>query len=230
MFELNKSISDWRANLQSAGSIDATDADELEIHLRDSLDTLGELGLSEEEAFLVAAHRVGGTPDLAVEYSKVNTTAVWRRRVRWMAAGGLALIVCQAVANTVGLAAQAVTAWLGGTGTLMGGSSVAASAAAWIAFGAVVMLTARGAVIGHGFSRIGVVGFAAAAGAILLAACAARIATTIVLVRTLPANQFGEAALQIAYGNGAVATLLPIALILLLLALRPSKAVRVQSA
>jgi hypothetical protein len=43
--------------------------------------------LSEEEAFLVASRRIGGSGALEKEFGKVNGNAVWLERVMWMMIG-----------------------------------------------------------------------------------------------------------------------------------------------
>jgi len=72
MFDLEKSVRAWTDGLRSRGAFRAEDVVELESHLREEIDGLAKLGLSGEEAFLVAERRVGRPEALAAEYAKVH--------------------------------------------------------------------------------------------------------------------------------------------------------------
>lgn len=63
------------------------DVEELESHLRDSVETLSKSGLSTDEAFLVAARRAGSPSELESQYDTVNTASIWRARALWMISG-----------------------------------------------------------------------------------------------------------------------------------------------
>lgn len=90
MSELERQVRAWRESIRAVGSLTGDDVEELEAHLMDSARDLRRVGLSEEEAMLVALRRVGGPSMLAVEYRKVNPGLVWARRCYWMTAGFLA--------------------------------------------------------------------------------------------------------------------------------------------
>ena len=72
MFDLEERVRAWTDGLRSRGAFRSEDVVELESHLRDEIDALTKIGLSAEEAFLVAEHRVGGPEALAAEYAKVH--------------------------------------------------------------------------------------------------------------------------------------------------------------
>jgi len=57
MFDLESQIRKWKAHLYSAGSISSSDMEELESHLRDSIDELNKNHIDGEEAFLLAVRR-----------------------------------------------------------------------------------------------------------------------------------------------------------------------------
>lgn len=63
------------------------DLDELECHLDDSVGELQTRGLSAEEAFIIATRRIGPTPVLATEFSRVNNPAIWTDRLLWAVLG-----------------------------------------------------------------------------------------------------------------------------------------------
>jgi hypothetical protein len=68
MSELDTRIVQWREQLLQNGSFYADEVEELESHLRESIDRLVAAGLSEDEAFLVATHRLGSRKELKMAY------------------------------------------------------------------------------------------------------------------------------------------------------------------
>ncbi|MCP4711113.1 MAG: hypothetical protein GY869_21035 [Planctomycetes bacterium] len=87
MFSLKEAIGQWRDDLEQREAYSGSDVAELESHLRDEIDNLTLVSLSEEEAFLVATARLGNRDVLAREFAKVNGKAIWLRRFFWMAGG-----------------------------------------------------------------------------------------------------------------------------------------------
>ena len=79
MFELESQIRKWRDHLRATGTVGAQDLEELESHLRDSVDDLTGRGVSTEEAFLVSIRRMGDAQALSHEYAKISTESVWRQ-------------------------------------------------------------------------------------------------------------------------------------------------------
>jgi hypothetical protein len=90
MRSLENLIENWRNELSAQPSFNQENLDELEDHLRMSLETMQKSGLSEEEAFLIASRRMGSTQNLDSEYGKINTVERWTRYMRWMVTGILA--------------------------------------------------------------------------------------------------------------------------------------------
>ena len=84
MRSLENLIENWRNELSAQPSFTQENMEELEDHLRMSLETLEKSGLSEEEAFLIASRRMGSTQNLDLEYGKINTVERWTRYIRWM--------------------------------------------------------------------------------------------------------------------------------------------------
>jgi hypothetical protein len=80
-------IQEWRRTLQQTHVFRSDDLDELESHLKDEIQTLLKAGLSEEEAFWIAEHRVGDGDKLVEEYRKVNASVIWKKRVLLMLGG-----------------------------------------------------------------------------------------------------------------------------------------------
>ena len=86
-FDLNRAIQQWRENLGQSPAFRSENLNELESHLRDSVATFETRGLSAEEAFLVAARRIGASSALEPEFGKVNGQAIWLDRFFWMLMG-----------------------------------------------------------------------------------------------------------------------------------------------
>ncbi len=87
LFELNRAIEQWRGELAQSPAVRVENLDELESHVRDAISDLQGHGLSEREAFIVAAGRVGGGDAVAAEFGKVNGAAIWLDRMLWMLIG-----------------------------------------------------------------------------------------------------------------------------------------------
>jgi hypothetical protein len=112
MFDLDEAVRAWGEKMRDARTCQTEDVLEMESHLRETVADLSAGNLSEEEAFLVAARRLGSVGELAEEFGKVNPTLVWRHRLFWMAAGCLALLFIRGIhysAITLGFAAAAAS-------------------------------------------------------------------------------------------------------------------------
>jgi hypothetical protein len=83
-FDLNLAIRGWREDLASSAAFRSENLNELESHLRDSIDRLRTRELTDEETFLIATRRVGNTQRLEQEFGKVNSAAVWFDRCLWI--------------------------------------------------------------------------------------------------------------------------------------------------
>ncbi len=86
-FILNNAIQSWRDGLGRSPNLREENLAELEGHLRDSVAALQGQGLSEEEAFLLAARRLGHPAGLESEFAKINRREVWVNRLLWMLIG-----------------------------------------------------------------------------------------------------------------------------------------------
>ncbi|MBL7254215.1 permease prefix domain 1-containing protein [Paractinoplanes lichenicola] len=79
--ELEAQFAQWRAYVRRRPELVESDADELEDHLRDSVDTLVERGLAPDEAFLIAVKRMGGLDDLSREFAREHSERLWKQLV-----------------------------------------------------------------------------------------------------------------------------------------------------
>ena len=81
MESLESQIAEWRAYVGQARVVDGRDVEELEVHLRDQIVDLGEAGLAEDEAFLVAVKRMGSVDSLSREFAQEHSERLWKQLV-----------------------------------------------------------------------------------------------------------------------------------------------------
>jgi hypothetical protein len=135
MFDLEEAIASWKTAQRANGeSLPADAPAELESHLRDQIAEFREFSqLSDEEAFLLACHRLGEPAALDHEFAKDGTGILWARRIFWMLAGYLAVKAVVATAIVAGGAVRTAT-MLGSQGGFPT-MSVVAGAIATLLFG-----------------------------------------------------------------------------------------------
>ena len=98
MSDLNARIARWRMGLEAGDALTDEALDELEGHLRDEHDDLVERGLSDDEAFLIAARRLGRSEQLDAEFAKIAPPGGWGRRAHFLVLGaGLGLLGIQVI-------------------------------------------------------------------------------------------------------------------------------------
>ena len=83
-FNLDQAVAAWRAELARHPGPAPADLRELEAHLREGFAELQKKDLSDEEAFLIARHRVGPSPAVAGEFAKRAPRPLWRSRGFWV--------------------------------------------------------------------------------------------------------------------------------------------------
>lgn len=139
MFDLNNALRDWREQLRREGRCRADDVDELEEHLREEMAAFSRAGLSTEEAFLLAARRLGSVDVLGAEFEKVNAPSVWLNRFRWMAAGVVAYFVATEAAGAIrqlvgaGALLLGLNPYVAGIASVLAGIGAVTVAVVWIA-------------------------------------------------------------------------------------------------
>jgi hypothetical protein len=79
--ELEAQFAQWRQYVQRRRELQPSDADELEDHLRGSVDELVAVGLSADEAFLVAVKRMGSLDELSREFAREHSERLWKQLV-----------------------------------------------------------------------------------------------------------------------------------------------------
>lgn len=113
MFDLNEEITKWRTSLAESEKCSRADIDELESHLREEIERLTALKLSEQEAFYVARHRLGDAGSLADEFAKINGSVLWSKRLFWAAVGLFGYVLAAYTAKCIS-AGFVVLAWFAG--------------------------------------------------------------------------------------------------------------------
>ncbi len=79
--DLEAQIGQWRGFVQRHRAISPGDVNELEDHLRDQVADLERLGLSDDEAFLVAVKRMGSLDEVSREFAREHSERLWRQLV-----------------------------------------------------------------------------------------------------------------------------------------------------
>lgn len=105
-FDLNQAIHLWRERISGSPAVCHKDMDELEDHLRDATASLERRGLSAQEAFYVAQHRLGASDALQAEFGKVNRSHVWLDRALWMVLGSITLTVASSISFSMARLAE----------------------------------------------------------------------------------------------------------------------------
>lgn len=118
-FDLNQAIHRWRERISGSPAVCHKDMDELEDHLRDATASLERRGLTAQEAFWIAQHRLGQGDVLQAEFGKVNRSQVWLDRALWMVLGSLAFSGLFSMSSAMGnLADLSLNLMVGGRGFL----------------------------------------------------------------------------------------------------------------
>ena len=225
MFDLNQQVTKWRTNLAQSEACSKSDIDELESHLREEIEHLSTCELSEQEAFLVAAHRLGDSGSLTGEFAKVNRGRVFRRRLLWIALGVLSYILATYFAAAFSKGSVLFAASLGLRGCFLAFVGVASNIAVFCAAMLLLCLLFRLAGSGPGLilkSALAKLIFILAfivAGIILIVA---QILLPSLTVRILSASEYGRMAMFSAYAFAAWHVVLPVILFILLFILRDS--------
>lgn len=107
---LEERIGEWRNYLQRRQAIHPVDIEELEDHLRTQVKSLGDAGLDDDEAFLVAVKRLGDLDSLSREFAREHSDRLWKLLVTSPGAGELSWEANREALVAVGLALAASVA------------------------------------------------------------------------------------------------------------------------
>ncbi len=129
-FDLNAAIRCWRNQLAISPQFRVEDVEELEGHLRESVNELHAKGLAVEESFWLATRRLGSREELGTEFSKTNRGCVWRARMFWGLLGVLAYMAAANMAAAVSAGSLFLGSYLQERGLWLGWFSVGCECAA----------------------------------------------------------------------------------------------------
>ena len=79
--DLDRRIREWRDYFKRHGKIQSSEVDELEDHLRSQVSELVDVGLDDEEAFLVAVKRLGDIDSISREFAREYSERLWKQLV-----------------------------------------------------------------------------------------------------------------------------------------------------
>lgn len=79
--DLESRIGRWRTYVAGHRVISPSDIDEMEDHLREQISDLGAVGLSSDEAFLVAVRRMGAVDEISREFAHEHSDRLWKQLV-----------------------------------------------------------------------------------------------------------------------------------------------------
>ena len=71
MFDLEKSIADWRNQMLAAGIKTPVPLEELEIHLREDIEKQIQSGTNPQQAFESSVQQIGHADELEAEFKKI---------------------------------------------------------------------------------------------------------------------------------------------------------------
>ena len=92
MFDLEQSVANWRRQMLAAGLQTPVPLEELENHLREDIAQQQHSGLSAQQAFEIAAGKIGQAPELKSEFKKVGAPVEMQKIIK------LAGVICVGVA------------------------------------------------------------------------------------------------------------------------------------
>ena len=229
MFDLNNAINSWRMSLSEKQTCAKSDIDEMEAHLREEIDSLTASKLSEQEAFLVATHRLGDTDSLAAEFAKANTSILWRNRLFWMLAGILSYFVAKYITG-IASTGIVVLAWFAGIrGHSLGVIDVISTVVFFLAVIFVFyQIVRRRDTQGELFCEVADKPwgkFLLFAGVVVIIAVtlAATILAQAIMVRLGGVSKYGEIAIFRAYAGFVWKIIMPLILLVVAIRLRPSR-------
>ena len=234
MFELDQSLQEWTKRFGPTAAMRNCDIEELAQHVRDSVAALKSKGLDDEEAFLVATHRVGPTGAVEEEFAKVNGGHTKAYQLFWMISGVMLFEVCRLCIAAVTNLSGVLVASAGGGGSVIGYSSVAITTLLWLG---VAIWVYRMSVIASDRRSIDRVltqpygkwvGIAAAL--LFLVSAMTKIGSQIIMAYLTPLADYGQAAAILALANAVLAFLIPMAFLFVILSIRSSLPGKVETA
>ena len=235
MFDMNEKIKIWRSDLTRQQTLEKSDIDELENHLREEIERLTESDLTQEEAFIVASHRLGHSDNLSDEFAKVNTSILWRKRLFWAGAIVLAWIILTYFGQVVSRICQILAVFIGLRGYTLNIIDILSQ----VTFFCVVVLALYHISRKKGISRIsfskiadsfrGKIVLFVIVFIIVAGTYAFNILSAVVFARHFNPQEFGRISMLKSYQGLVRDIFLPLLLLLGIILVRPSKLRKVET-
>ncbi|MBN2183568.1 MAG: hypothetical protein JW715_16785 [Sedimentisphaerales bacterium] len=229
MFELNEKIKTWRSGLAGQQSFEKTDIDELENHLREEIELLTLSELTEEEAFMVAAHRLGRSDSLSEEYAKVNTSILWRKRLSRVGIVVFGWLIVTYIGQVVSRICQILAVFIGLRGYTLNVIDLLSQVTFFVIIIFVVYRISRTKRLsGDSFFKIadsvrGKIVLFIIVFAIVLGTFTTKFLSSIVSARLLSAQELGQMSMFKVFQGLIQSIFLPLVLLLGVILVRPSK-------
>jgi hypothetical protein len=222
MHRLEERIALWREQIARAESLSPSDLTELEQHLRDSVADLRERGLDLDEAFLIASNRLGANDALAMEYGKVNGSYVWSRRVFWMLAGYLVMLLVETWIGASSSAVTAIAAYGGVGGTLVGAVAVIVTCVGWavLLIALYVLALHGGPAVSRLLSSTSTTVIALGIGGAIISGALLAVGARVLIARLVSAEIFGQQVMVTSTASFALHILIPLVCLVMMWSLR----------
>jgi hypothetical protein len=201
MFELETEIGNWKNSVGNQGAVSAEAMVELEGHLRELIVDLRKCGLSEREALLVGADRLGHPSELQQEFGKVNNMVQWRQPIVWMLFGYIAMRVAGASISAVVTLAGTSMAVAGFSGTVTGWAMVVVMFLGWVAMAGLAFRMLQ--TLNHRSDQLPL-NWLVIAGGVLVIAPLVSFALRVVQLQLVNSSWFGESAIAGSIGGFAI--------------------------
>ena len=226
MFDLNRAITNWRQELGQNDALNTADLNEMESHLRDEIEDLAGGRLSPQEAFIIAAHRLGDTGQIAAEFAKVHSSRMWRRRFFWMLTGVLTYILAGALSAAAAKVCAIMAVFVGLQGYAVGAMESIVGVVVLIGLVGITYCLFGPGLFGIRAASLFKNAFDAGLSVVVLALLvillrAACLFAPVLQIRLLSVQEYGQIMIAHHYGSLCWAVLGPIAIAVLLIVINP---------
>ncbi len=226
MFDLNRAITNWRQELGQNDALNTGDLNEMESHLRDEIEGLAGGRLSPQEAFIIAAHRLGDTGQIAAEFAKVHSSRMWRRRFFWMLTGVLTYILAGALSAAAAKVCAIMAVFVGLQGYAVGAMESIVGVVVLIGLVGITYCLFGPGLFGIRAASLFKNPFDAGLSVVVLALLvillrAACLFAPVLQIRLLSVQEYGQIMIAHHYGSLCWAVLGPIAIAVLLIVINP---------
>jgi len=141
-FDLNQAFAAWREGFSD--ELSDEQLKELESHLIEASTALKEKGLSEAEAFLIAARRLGRPVEIGEEFRRNELFSFTSQHARWLLTGAVAYVALHSLFGIVQRVAGTASLLLTRDTTILGASAVIVAFVSLFAVALLLLDVAKG--------------------------------------------------------------------------------------